>query len=89
VVAPDHASSSNGFRVFLGPVGALQEQVVGSVTGGLSIPLRTVIQLTVNGDAAELNYEGASASLSGATQNEAFTEPAAPAAPAGANFLCR
>lgn len=89
VVAPDHASSFDGFRVFYGTADALAEQSGAvTVTRGLSIPTTTFIAFTLDGSSATLQYGAAGDVLSIGAGFTTLTESADSALPMGAAFQC-
>jgi hypothetical protein len=88
VTAPDHPSSDDGYRVFIGPTSALQEQTVTGVSRGLSIPVHTQINLIVAGSAASFSYAETDATLSTSTGTSTFTGTGSQPLPAGVVFEC-
>jgi len=89
VIAPDHASNFDGFRVFYGPLAALAEQSgMVSVTRGLSIPSTTSIAFMLDGTPATLQYGAAGDVLSVGASEAPLTALATSPAPAGAMFQC-
>ncbi len=89
VIAPDHASNFDGFRLFYGPPNALAQQSgTVTVTRGLSIPSTTSIAFTLNGSPATLQYGPAGDVLwvgASETQLSALTTSFAPT---GSMFQC-
>ncbi len=90
VTAPDHATSFDGFRIFIGSVGALVEQGSGTVTvgRGLSIPSMTQITFTSNGSPATLVYESGNGTLTIGADSEPLSGSENPVVPPGAVFIC-
>ncbi|HWZ89382.1 MAG TPA: hypothetical protein VNW92_11050, partial [Polyangiaceae bacterium] len=92
VTAPDHeASGFDGFRVFIGPVGALAEQA-GPVMAGRSS--ETELSFTSNGSPAQLFYGLNNGTSGGGTltvgkESQMLSSDANPVLPTGAVFLCR
>ncbi len=91
VVAPDHAGSYDGFRLFLGPLGDLAEQPVSAVNRGLSIPSNTYLDFTdtdATPEQASLTYGIGSGTLTVAGMTTTLADSGATTAPTSAVFEC-
>jgi hypothetical protein len=91
VIAPDHATTFDGFLIFYGPPAVLVEQPgTVSVTRGLSIPSTTVIAFTLDGAPATLQYDGTGAGTLTVDGSSASLSALATDAgvPPGAAFMC-
>ncbi len=92
VTAPDHASSYDDYRLFLGQVEALQQQLVTEFDASLSGT--RIINFTFNGSAVQFSYDpgGAMGSLTAGGVDESFVSAQSATdqvAPSGAVFECR
>jgi hypothetical protein len=89
VIAPDHASNFDGFRIFYGSLDALTEQSgTVTVTRGLSIPTTTFVAFTLDGSPATLQYGAAGDTLLIGASDTTLTASSAAAVPARAAFQC-
>jgi len=89
VIAPDHDTNFDGFRVFYGPPDALAEQPgTVTVTRGLSIPSTTSIAFTLDGSPATLQYGAAGDVLQRGGSETQLSALATSFTVSGAMFQC-
>ena len=92
VTVPDHVSTLDDYRLFLGPLSAIREQKI--VAFNASLSGAKLIDFTFNGVGVEFSYQFgvANGSLATGSMDETFLSSAdtsSPAAPMNAVFACR